>query len=41
MKRDQYLNGDLDAAEREVDRRLVVGEKSDCVFLAALDGGAG
>ncbi|KAA0069563.1 ChrR family anti-sigma-E factor [Tardiphaga sp. P9-11] len=37
-ERSQYFPGDLDEADDEVNHRPVVGEKSDCVCLAALEG---
>ena len=37
-ERSQYFPGDLDEADHEVNHRPVVGEKSDCVCLAALEG---
>ncbi|ANN57187.1 transcriptional regulator [Mesorhizobium loti NZP2037] len=36
--RGQYLPGDLDEADGDVDHRPVVGEGSDCICLAALEG---
>ncbi len=37
-ERGQYFPGDLDEADDEVDHRPVVGQESDCVCLAALEG---
>lgn len=37
-ERGQYFPGDLDEASDEVDHRPVVGQESDCVCLAALEG---
>lgn len=37
-ERGQYFQGDLDEADDEVDHRPVVGQESDCVCLAALEG---
>lgn len=37
-ERGRYFPGDLDEADDEVDHRPVVGQESDCVCLAALEG---
>ena len=37
-ERGQYLPGDLDEADSDVDHRPVVGQDSDCICLAALEG---
>ena len=37
-ERGRYFPGDLDEADDEVDHRPVVGEESDCICLAALEG---
>lgn len=37
-ERGQYFPGDLDEADDEVDHQPVVGQESDCVCLAALEG---
>lgn len=37
-ERGQYFPGDLDEADDQVDHRPVVGQDSDCVCLAALEG---
>lgn len=37
-ERGRYFPGDLDEAGAEVDHRPVVGQESDCVCLAALEG---
>ncbi|WP_428673441.1 ChrR family anti-sigma-E factor [Reyranella sp.] len=37
-ERGRYLPGDLDEADDGVDHRPVVGQESDCVCLAALEG---
>ena len=37
-QRGRYLPGDLDEADDEVVHRLIVGEESDCICLAALEG---
>jgi putative transcriptional regulator len=37
-ERGRYSPGDLDEADDEVDHRPVVGEESDCICLAALEG---
>lgn len=36
--RGQYFPGDLDEADDDVDHRPVVGQESDCICLAALEG---
>lgn len=36
--RGQYFPGDLDEADDEVDHQPVVGEESECICLAAVDG---
>lgn len=37
-ERGRYFPGDLDEADDQVDHRPVVGQESDCVCLAALEG---
>jgi putative transcriptional regulator len=37
-ERGRYFPGDLDEAGDDVDHRPVVGQESDCVCLAALEG---
>ncbi|WP_438274168.1 ChrR family anti-sigma-E factor [Nitrobacter sp.] len=37
-ERGRYFPGDLDEADDEVDHRPVVGEESECICLAALEG---
>ncbi|CAM5471682.1 ChrR family anti-sigma-E factor [Mesorhizobium sp. UC74_2] len=37
-ERGRYFPGDLDEADDDVDHRPVVGQESDCVCLAALEG---
>jgi putative transcriptional regulator len=37
-KRGEYLPGDLDEADEEVDHQPVVGQASDCICLAAVEG---
>lgn len=37
-ERGQYFTGDLDEAGDDVDHRPVVGQESDCICLAALEG---
>lgn len=37
-ERGQYLPGDLDEADNDVDHGPIVGRESDCVCLAALEG---
>ena len=38
-ERGQYRPGDLDEADDEVDHCPAVGRESDCICLAALEGG--